>query len=962
MAAKQELFESVRAVVSGRLRDDSQVRELAMRVAEESTALRRRVERAVEYARKGLRLEACAEAEAEPNVSEMAAAFETDEMRQWRSLCAKNRLPVPEQVSPESINEIEEAIAFTAPLRSRLALMRRLVLSDAPAWHRLETLRELVSRDPDNPAWQEDRAALEPVAADELGDQFEEDLRKGRLEDAEQCVQRLEDGQWHWSGAAKVAAGLRRRLDAALVERSVEEAVQCLQRLEAERAAENELGARTELDGLRALEHRLAAHGGEMPAELAERVEAVSLWLSDRASDASARRENRERVADLDRLANDEAATLEQLRGALRAAEQTVEGVPDDVRAVVERRVDAMERSRRVRRVALLAAIVAVVAAGAVVAAMAVSANLRSQEVESLAALVRSNVEAGRLQEADRLLAEADLRPEIAADERLASERARLADVRAKIAEKAQRFSSLLAEAGDPESPAARPDRVEEAKQFVATEAEQASVADWIRRHGRAVEARRAERVRAGLEQVRAIREQVAAAEPSADPSWDGRLSQWESALADVQRANADLPEVVDGVGNARTLVASQRQKVQAARVEQERSGKLATLGAAAASPASLVAVIEAYAAAHPGTPEARELERAKAGRAAWEALVAWGSIKPAPVAALAGRPQGERDATAAALKSYLDAHPQTPFRAECTAAQALLLPAPQWRTWLDEKLASLEPLGYWMIELKDGTRRYCRKNPKLDPWQQRPGTATKSVMVLQGKSGKESFEEFQQSLVKFEGESPQMTLAKQLREALADDERSVNDLDAAFDVLAAIRAADGLDGALAASLSRGLVESLLPQAPAPLRAQLEAAAKRLAREKPDDIDWINPRDTEARERSKAALAAMREVVQPDRWQRAYESALASACAPFARRWVPAGALAKPGGEPRFLPVADGAPRAGAELVAVEPGVGDAPARIVPVGTVRAGGADFLPSAGSFPAGTMLFVVRGGAP
>ncbi|MFM8873354.1 MAG: hypothetical protein ACKOJI_08400, partial [Phycisphaerales bacterium] len=274
----------------------------------------------------------------------------------------------------------------------------------------------------------------------------------------------------------------------------------------------------------------------------------------------------------------------------------------------------------------------------------------------------------------------------------------------------------------------------------------------------------------------------------------------------------------------------------------------------------------------------------------------------------------------------------------------------------------SLEPLGYWMIELKDGTRRYCRKNPKLDPWQQRPGAATKSVMVLQGKSGKESFEEFQQSLVKFEGESPQMTLAKQLREALSDEERSVNDLDAAFDVLAAIRAADGLDGALAASLARGLVESLVPQAPAPLRTPLEAAAKRLARDKPDDIDWINPRDTEARERSKAALAAMREVVQPDRWRKAYESALAAACAPFARRYVPAGALAKPGGEPRFLPVADNPPPAGTELVAVEPGVGEAPARILPIGTVRAGGADFLPAAASFPAGTMLFVVRGGAP
>jgi hypothetical protein len=77
---------------------------------------------------------------------------------------------------------------------------------------------------------------------------------------------------------------------------------------------------------------------------------------------------------------------------------------------------------------------------------------------------------------------------------------------------------------------------------------------------------------------------------------------------------------------------------------------------------------------------------------------------------------------------------------------------------------------------------------------------------------------------------------------------------------------------------------------------------------------------------------------------------------------VPAGALAKPDGEPRFLPVADGPPPAGTELVAIEPGLGNAPARIVPVGTVRAGGVDFLPAAAAFPAGTMVFVMRGGAP
>ena len=131
MSVKQELFESVRAVVSGRLRDEAQVRDLAYRVSEESVALRRRVARAVQYARDGLRLEACAEAEAEPSVFDLAAAFDTDEMRQWNTLCERNKLPRPEWASPDSLSEIEEAIAFTAPLRSRLALMRRLVLSDA---------------------------------------------------------------------------------------------------------------------------------------------------------------------------------------------------------------------------------------------------------------------------------------------------------------------------------------------------------------------------------------------------------------------------------------------------------------------------------------------------------------------------------------------------------------------------------------------------------------------------------------------------------------------------------------------------------------------------------------------------------------------------------------------------------------------------------------------------------------
>ncbi|NBQ13845.1 MAG: hypothetical protein EBU31_04375 [Proteobacteria bacterium] len=357
-AGKQELFESVRSVVTGRLRDEAQVREIAHRVSEESTALRRRMQRAVGYARAGLRLEACAEAEAEPSIFELAAAFDTDVMRQWRNLCAKNRLPMQDEIDVEAIAEIEEAITLTGPLRRRLANMRRLVLSDASAWRRLEALRDLISRDPDNPAWQEDRMALEPVVGDELGDRFEASLRDGKLEEAELCVTRLEGGGWHWSGAGKVGAQLRAKLDRALAERAVVEARETVAQLDAEWSAENEHGARAAMQRWREIEQRMLSYGSDMPSDLLARVDEVEAWLSARESDAEAIRENRDRVGELERLAHEDSATLAQLRSALAAAEQTFEGVPDDVRAAAERRIGAFERKARAKRIALVAVIV----------------------------------------------------------------------------------------------------------------------------------------------------------------------------------------------------------------------------------------------------------------------------------------------------------------------------------------------------------------------------------------------------------------------------------------------------------------------------------------------------------------------------------------------------------------------------------------------------------------------------
>ena len=963
-AAKQEMFETVRSVVAGRLRDEAQIRELAHRISEESTTLRRRLDRAVGYARAGLRLEACAEAEAEPSVFELAAAFDSDVMRQWRTLCSKNKLPLQDEIASDAIAEIEEAIALTAPLRSRLARMRRLVLSDASAWNRLEILRELVSRDSDNPAWQEDRAALEPVTANELGDRFEAALEKGALDDAELSVTRLEDGNWHWSGAAKVAAQLRARLDRALATRTALEARAVIALLDEEWAAENESGAQAALESWRDLEQRMLSYGSEMPGDLLARVDEAEAWLAARQSDAAAHRENVDRVAALERLVHDDAVTLPGLRKTLRSAEQTVAGVPDDLRASAERKIDSFERSARMKRLALIAAVVLVLVAGSVATVYVLRQSEALKRIDDIAAAIISNVDAGRLAEADQQLAEAEKEPAVAGSPRIAAARSKLTAARAAIAEKHQKFTSLMAEAGAPDSETAKPDRIEEAKQFVQGEEEQAMVASWIRSHSNATDTRRTERMREGIARAKATTKEITAAQPTGDASWDGTFTAWESALADVQRQYGEFDEVTQEVRAGRASLMAQRTKTDTARVETGRIGKLGGLGAAATSPQKLADALAAYINAHDDSAEAKDFKAAKVALPTWEAVTAWSAVQPRPSVLLADRPQAERDAVAAAIDTYVHAYPSSPYGAACEALAPLLVGAPGWRAALTEKLESMEELTYWMIERKDGSRWYCKADPRSSQLQTQDGVAWKSVMVYQGKSKKTAFERFEQLQLKSEGPSPQMVFGKQLAELIADDEKSVNDIDGAFDAISALRENETIDGALAALLMQGLLESMAPQMPAVIRPQIEAAVKRIAKEKPDAIDWINPRDADARTRSRTARAAMREAVQPELWRKAYVSAMASACAPLAVVYEPAGVFVKSAGKDVFLSNTSTVAPANTTLWIAEPPIGSNLGMMIKLGTVKQGGVvEFDSASTTVTPGNMVFTIkRGGKP
>jgi plastocyanin len=237
--------------------------------------------------------------------------------------------------------------------------------------------------------------------------------------------------------------------------------------------------------------------------------------------------------------------------------------------------------------------------------------------------------------------------------------------------------------------------------------------------------------------------------------------------------------------------------------------------------------------------------------------------------------------------------------------------------------------------------------------------------MVYQGKGKQTTFEKFEQLQLKTEGPSPQMVFGKQLAELIADDEKSVNDIDGAFDAMTALRENKTIDGALAAQLMQGLLESMAPHMPAVIRPQIEAAVKRIAKEKLDTIDWINPRDADARTRSSDARQAMFKAVQPELWRKEYVSAMESACAPLAMVYEPAGVFVKSGGKDVFLPNEVTVIPANTTLwIAEPPPIGSNLGMMIRLGTVKQDGVvEFAPAATTVTSGNMVFTIKlGGKP
>jgi len=939
--------------------------ETAQRWASLMTDAQRRLEQAVSWAARGLRTEAIGLAQSAPSIFETATTAWDPSLAGWDDYCQRHHFARPPIILRPAVERLSECALRLEPARAALARWRKLNIGRAPATERLDQMRLLRQLDPDTPAWLDDAPALERLALQEVVASCERSLALWEIERVWNAIRWIESGEWVEAPAKAATATLRERVRELSGRSALDRARGVVARLHGEYMAESVDAATEHLREWEALRAFLAESGVDPPADLAESVRPVVEWIRERQEASQRLLEHRTNAAELKALIEAPSATLAECERLLDTVESGPEPIEPQLRSAARRRIATLQRERLIRRTALVGACVIVAAALLTSALWIIERHNRSVRAEQFLAKVDQSIARDDLEGlddlVDRMVAED---PRLAATAAPAEAQRRVANARAERLRNDASFEAGLAAAGDPASPEARSDAMDALEPFARTAEQRARLESWRDGRRRAESSRQQARdlafaqALAELEQAlgRIASEGDAASGSSAD----------DDALAGI-RARLDALERSPGVSapamararpvrlRLETLERAQEQRMALARALAEEALEIDALLPLIRDPHAYAAGLRRFGESRPASPHAEGFLDAAIDEPAWRAALSW----PAAVAGVSGPVaalnEARRDEARRALRAFVEAHPRAVHAEAARAALDHLQPSNEWRRWLTSVLDASPIFSLRTVRLRNGERYYYEALQPPQPTSD--GVRVYRVVKRLRDPGKGLFDtEFvridPRQIVE-DGDSPQMTLARELRAALRAGE--LDGVIGLLTVIGRIGDATAVDAVLRAELLAGLLERLERAAPA-LAPALAPAAQRLAEEHLDRIEWLDPRVTEGRDRSREVDASLPRIIESTRWREAWRSGAMRADQGLAVALEPVGMLLRVDGAAtaRFAR----APTSG-ELIALRAG-GDRDDGMFVVGRVDASGEVSLDAAHAdeLPSGTPLFQRR----
>lgn len=365
--------------------------ELAEQYADICTALNERLIKCGDFLDKGMRSEAVHEVSVPPPLIELVDVLNFREVSKWRNMCEDLGMRVFPLLRLDIVDRLREASATEGELDPLLREYRRQVHKGSRD-EQIRLLREIRTRDSDNPVWAENLAPLEEAQYPELEARVEEALDSQDLPLLADLQREITHPQRTVEVADELVARVAEVLDR---DRRRDHAERIRRAGETVREA---FAARRENDLDAALEawHALLESTDVKPEpDLECDIREAGEWLD---AERKRRQEDdafRDLLASLTAEVDREFPDSEAVRTLYRRLQATGRDIPDDVPGAVSQAIARVEdrEQRRRRSRATLVTVVSLVAVIALLGAAVLVMNAQSTRKRRSA--LRALVEAG---------------------------------------------------------------------------------------------------------------------------------------------------------------------------------------------------------------------------------------------------------------------------------------------------------------------------------------------------------------------------------------------------------------------------------------------------------------------------------------------------------------------------------------------------------------------------------------
>jgi hypothetical protein len=723
MTDYQRLLDNIRAFLASanQVRTD-ELADWAAEYARGCAEANDRLRRCTDYLQKGLRTEAIHAAEEQPNLLDLVAMLDLQELDAWRGVCFQYELTDPPALAIESAAALNEAYAGEETVKGLLTKHRLLALACAPVKDRLATMRKLAESDPSSPFWQEDVQSFERARLEEIRVSVPKAAKTGDSAAANRLCEDLDSKSWRTT----IPADLKNRArDVAATLRGAGAQTELRKLLPALNEAYSAMSfaeCRSLLDQWDTI---VADSGMSTPADLQESIDPIVSWVSDQQAARDQKAAFEEACNELQRALDVDAtdATLE--RAYLKAARMPLQ-MPEDLELRHQARLSARASARKNKRLLIFTAIVATFAIAAGVAAVITSQVIRGREIADVQTALHDGLQDVDAGNADR--AAAMMKQLLADHSRIAGSPPIVkaaADLRSAIDAETQRASDFqkhltAALADGVEHP--KLDEIQLAEPLAKLDSEKAQLAAVKAQIEDFQNARQRDRdkkfVDEGKDLTDTIDRVLSMDLLKSDPTgYQNQLAAFQSRLGELGTYSGVSPQLLQTqIRSATALLKQKQEAIDEASLEQSLIDQLGR----SASSADQASVLKMYLEKFNDSPRSVDFQRTLGEVPAEQAVEAWNLLREKWPAAM---PKDLEDAASRMqqVADYLKAWPSSPFSAPLDdyasylrMGQQMAGPDGPWKKSFRDLLNNPLVHDLQMVESQDGKCYFTLGDIKL--------------------------------------------------------------------------------------------------------------------------------------------------------------------------------------------------------------------------------------------------------